>query len=123
MKLLRVVFIFCCSISWSVHGDVALNQEKSDAINKTSAAPIPVVKKEQGKDTYEQFCVVCHKDGLAGAPRFRNEEDWQPRLAKKKIEDLLRSSKTGLNAMPMKGSCIQCSDEDLKAAITYMLPK
>jgi cytochrome c5 len=36
---------------------------------------------------------------------------------------LVASSIKGLNAMPAKGTCFKCMDEDLKAAISYMLPK
>lgn len=80
-------------------------------------------KKEQGKETYEHYCSVCHRDGLAGAPRFRNEHDWKSRLAGRKLNDLVASSIKGMNAMPAKGTCIKCSDDDLKDAIAYMLPK
>jgi len=80
-------------------------------------------KTEPGEETYQQYCIVCHRDGLAGAPKFRNEQDWKPRLAGKTLDDLLASSIKGLNAMPAKGTCIKCSDDDLRAAISYMLPK
>lgn len=86
----------------------------------TVAAP---AKKEPGEETYEQYCIVCHKDGLAGAPKFRNEQDWKPRIAGRTLDDLVASSIKGLNAMPTKGTCFKCSEDDLKAAISYMLPR
>lgn len=83
-----------------------------------------VAKKESpGQAIYEQYCVICHRDGLAGAPKFQNKDDWQARLDAKKLEGLLNSVKNGLNAMPAMGTCVDCSDEDLKQAIQYMLPK
>lgn len=91
------------------------NQAKSD--NKATS------DEESGQETYERYCVVCHKDGLAGAPRFRNEQDWKPRLTGRTLDDLVASSLKGLNAMPAKGTCIKCNEDDLKAAISYMLPK
>lgn len=78
---------------------------------------------EPGQEIYERYCVVCHKDGLAGAPRFRNEQDWKPRLVGRKLDDLVASSLKGFNAMPAKGTCIKCNEDELKAAISYMLPK
>ncbi|WP_045094611.1 c-type cytochrome [Legionella fallonii] len=81
------------------------------------------VKKEVGKEVYEKHCIVCHRDGLAGAPKVQDEKDWKPRLAGRTIQDLVASSINGLNAMPAKGTCIECTDQDLKAAIQYMLPK
>lgn len=83
----------------------------------------PVTKKEPGQETFEQYCTVCHKEGLANAPKFRNEQDWKPRLVGRTLDDLVASSIKGLNAMPSKGTCLKCSDDDLKAAISYMLPK
>lgn len=80
-------------------------------------------EKPAGQATYDQFCVVCHKDGLAGSPKFRDEHDWKPRLTNRTIDDLLASAIKGVNAMPAKGTCTECSDEELKAAIQYMLPK
>ncbi|CAM2805903.1 cytochrome c5 [Legionella steigerwaltii] len=101
-------------------GEVAV-QGQAQADNK--AISNATTKKEPGQETYEQYCIVCHRDGLAGAPKFRNEQDWKPRLAGRKLNDLLASSIKGLNAMPAKGTCIKCNDDDLKAAISYMLPK
>ncbi|MFJ1269501.1 cytochrome c5 family protein [Legionella lytica] len=95
-------------------------QGQSGSEQKALATP---AKKEPGEETYEQYCIVCHKDGLAGAPKFRNEQDWKPRLTGRTLEDLVASSIKGLNAMPTKGTCFKCSEDDLSAAISYMLPK
>lgn len=81
------------------------------------------VKKERAQEAYMHYCIVCHQGGLAGAPKLRDKEDWKPRLAGRTLDDLVASSIKGLNAMPAKGTCIKCSDEDLKAAIAYMLPR
>lgn len=81
------------------------------------------VKKEPGQEIYEQFCVTCHRDGVAGAPKFR-DASWKPRLtANKDVAGLTASAIKGINAMPPKGTCVDCSEEDLKNAIQYMLPK
>jgi cytochrome c5 len=67
--------------------------------------------------------MVCHRDGVAGAPKFRNAEEWGLRSSKKNIEALTASAIKGLNAMPAKGTCQDCSDADIKAAIQYMVPQ
>ncbi len=81
------------------------------------------VQAEPGQETYEQYCVICHRDGVAGAPKFRDAADWEPRLVGKDINALLAIVLKGLNAMPVKGSCIECNEAELKAAIEYMVPK
>jgi cytochrome c5 len=78
---------------------------------------------EKGKETYDHFCIICHQDGLAGAPKFRNSEEWAPRIEGKKIEELVVIVTNGLNSMPPQGTCSECSEEDLRAAIEYMLPR
>ena len=81
------------------------------------------VKKNSGQAIYEQYCVVCHREGVAGAPKFQDAADWKSRLAKQNIDSLTASAIKGLNAMPAKGTCQECSDADIKAAIEYMVPQ
>lgn len=76
-----------------------------------------------GKATYDQYCSVCHASGLAGAPKFRNPEEWNPRLTSHGIEGLVHHSMEGVNGvMPPKGTCMNCTEKQLKDAIEYMLP-
>lgn len=106
-------------------GKVNVEEEAADKAKtiEDSQTQVVVQKEVPGKAIYDQYCSVCHRDGLAGAPKFENKEDWQARLSAKKLDGLLTSAKNGLNAMPAKGTCMDCSDEDLKIAIQYMLPK
>lgn len=134
MKWFVVVLLSCCSLVLYASDDMERQetQLRIQPVGQVSVQNEPnaetkilasVAKKEPGQETYEQYCTVCHKEGLAGAPKFRNEQDWKPRLVGRTLEDLVASSIKGLNAMPTKGTCLKCSDDDLKAAISYMLPK
>ncbi|GAB0153114.1 MULTISPECIES: cytochrome c5 family protein [Marinobacterium] len=73
-----------------------------------------------GEELYKTKCSVCHATGVAGAPKFGDAAAWAPR-AEKGIDALLATSLTGINAMPPKGTCMDCSDEEMKSAIQYML--
>jgi len=73
-----------------------------------------------GESLYGTFCVACHSIGVAGAPKFGSADDWAPRLAKGK-DSLLSNALNGLNAMPPRGTCGDCSDEEIEEAIEYML--
>lgn len=95
----------------------------SNGLPTTPAVQQTAVKKNVGQAIYDQYCIVCHRDGLAGAPKFRDTVDWKLRLAKQNIDSLLSSVLKGLNAMPAKGTCQECSETDLKAAIKYMVPQ
>jgi cytochrome c5 len=73
-----------------------------------------------GEELYKTKCSVCHANGVAGAPKFGDAAAWAPR-AEKGIDALVATSITGINAMPPKGTCMDCSEDEMKAAIQYML--
>lgn len=70
-------------------------------------------------DKYNKSCAVCHNAGAAGAPKTGDADAWAP-LMEKGMDALVQSVKNGLNAMPPKGMCFDCSDEDYAALIEYM---
>ena len=70
-------------------------------------------------DKYNKSCAVCHAQGVAGAPKTGDAAAWAPRM-EKGMEALVASVNKGLNAMPPKGMCFDCSDEEYAALITYM---
>ena len=72
-----------------------------------------------GEEIYNKFCTACHSVGVAGAPKFGNAGDWAPRIAKG-YETLLSNAINGINAMPPRGTCANCSDQELQSAIEYM---
>jgi len=74
---------------------------------------------EPDMDKYNKSCAVCHTTGAANAPKTGDAAAWEPRLAKG-MDALVASVSSGLNAMPPKGMCFDCSDEDYKALIEYM---
>lgn len=70
---------------------------------------------------YSQTCANCHDAGVAEAPVLGNAEDWAPRM-EKGMETLYESAIDGLPpAMPAKGTCFNCSEEELKALVDYMV--
>lgn len=68
---------------------------------------------------YDKSCKVCHATGAAGAPKTGDAEAWAPSMAKG-MDVLVQSVNNGLNAMPPKGMCFDCTDADYAALITYM---
>ena len=73
-----------------------------------------------GQSTYNEACISCHNPGISGAPRLGDTDAWQARIAKGR-QTLVNSTINGLNSMPAKGMCWQCSDEDLGHAVDYIL--
>lgn len=87
-----------------------------------AAAPAPVAAAgpKSGKDVYTGFCTTCHGAGVMGAPKYGTAADWAPRVTKGK-DTLYTHAISGFNAMPPKGMCAACSDDEIKAAVDYML--
>ena len=57
--------------------------------------------------------------GVLGAPKKGDTAAWDERLAKG-MDATLKNALNGLNAMPPKGNCANCSDDEILAAIKYM---
>lgn len=87
-----------------------------------SGLPAVKLSAKAGEERYKSTCAVCHETGVGGAPKFRNEADWKPRTAAG-IDQMLQIAIQGKGAMPPKGTCMQCSDEELRMAIEYMIPQ
>jgi cytochrome c5 len=68
-----------------------------------------------------QYCNVCHLTGWNGAPLSGDATDWQPRLSTG-FDSLLKNARQGINNMPPMGTCQDCTDAELEAAIRKMLP-
>jgi cytochrome c5 len=73
-----------------------------------------------GQKIYQASCQACHVAGVAGAPKLGDKEAWAPRIAKGN-DAMFLSVKNGLNVMPPKGTCMSCSDDELRAAMEYMV--
>lgn len=69
---------------------------------------------------YQRSCMMCHARLGTGAPLTGNAAEWSRRKAQGGIENLLNSTKRGINAMPAMGLCADCSDDQLIALIAFM---
>jgi c(7)-type cytochrome triheme protein len=76
---------------------------------------------DSGKDIYTKTCGVCHAAGIAGAPRYGNAADWQPRIAAGMARLYTSALKGTPKGMPAKGGTLAASDAEVKAAVDYML--
>ncbi|RMH62106.1 MAG: cytochrome c5 family protein [Calditrichaeota bacterium] len=80
---------------------------------------------KNGEKVFNKICFACHKDGVAGAAAITNKKRWQEN-ADKGLENLMTNIKKGIvngkyGTMPPRGGCTDCTDEDLKDAILYMI--
>jgi len=69
---------------------------------------------------YTTNCQGCHSVGVADAPKTGDVAAWADRLTKG-IETVYANAINGIGAMPAKGLCMDCSDDEIIATIDYML--
>ncbi len=93
------------------------------------SAPAPVVAAapaaaRSGEDVYNTTCMACHMTGAAGAPKLGDAAVWAPRIAKG-MDALVQSAINGVpgTSMMAKGTCGDCSTDELKLAVEYMASK
>lgn len=101
-------------------GEVCLEGEQCG----TAAAPTQTASAgpRSGEEVFNAVCTACHSTGAAGAPMVGDTAAWAPRIDKG-METLISHAINGFNAMPAKGGCASCPDEEIKAAVEYMVGK
>jgi cytochrome c5 len=86
------------------------------AATETVAAAGP----RSGDEVYQAVCSACHSTGVAEAPKLGDKAAWSPRVAQG-LDGLVQVAISGKGAMPPRGGNPSVTDEELRAAIQYML--
>ena len=77
-----------------------------------------------GEGAYNKACKMCHGGGAMGAPITGKKADWEARIAKG-TETLENNAINGFRGfkgyMPPRGGSKKLSDDDVKAAVAFML--
>lgn len=107
------------------------------------------INASNGKDIFERYCTVCHAPSMApmfGSPAAHDIDAWNERkeiafnrikeenssvvdlnkdeIDKAVLKNLVQSAINGTDkGMPPMGTCMDCSEEDLKSAIEFMSSK
>jgi cytochrome c5 len=100
---------------------------ESAAPIKEAAPALAAVEQESsisGEEIYKATCFACHGMGVAGAPKIGDKAAWEARIAKGN-EVLHTSAIKGIQSttgvMPPKGGNFSLSDDEVKAAVDYMV--
>lgn len=72
------------------------------------------------EELYTSVCAACHTSGALGAPKIGDAADWSARMGKG-LDQVIANAINGVNAMPAKGTCGTCSDDDITNAVQYMV--
>ena len=112
----QLIFLFCLSNTIVAWGATHHPQEFLKQISGSH---------DEGEKIVQHYCVNCHAFRpliSLGAPRIGQSVDWKPRI-KRGLDVLFKHTDEGLNAMPARGGCFECSDAQLMLAILSMLPE
>ena len=92
------------------------------AASAPAPAPASAADLAQGEKIYGATCLACHGAGVMGAPKFADKAAWQPRIAKGTAA-LYTSAMDGVRMMPAKGGNMMLKEDEVKAAVDYMVSK
>ncbi len=103
----------------------AAEAAKAEAAPAPAADPAPTAAPAQvaksGESIYNTKCMACHMTGAAGAPKLDDKANWEARIAKGQ-DALYQSALNGTTkGMPPRGTCMDCSDDELKATVDWMV--
>ena len=77
-----------------------------------------------GQAVYEAHCANCHSGGFGGfftgAPKVGKKKHWKE-LIPKGVDELTANTINGVGEMVARGQCETCSDENIRAAVEYMV--
>lgn len=86
-----------------------------------AAAPAkPQASAADGKAVYDQTCVACHMQSVAGSPKLGDKAAWAPRI-QQGMDTLVQSALKGKGAMPPKGGNASLTEAQVRAAVEFMV--
>ena len=97
-----------------------VGEVRIDTSTQVASAEIVETAVRSGEEIYNSKCAGCHTSGVMGSPKFASLEDWAPRVGLG-LEKLTLSAIAGKGGMPAKGTCMDCTNNDIKITVQYML--
>jgi cytochrome c5 len=105
-------------------GAVRSGDEGAAALAEAQAAAAAATVQEEvvvdGPAVYASLCSACHDSGVSDAP-IKGSELMAARLEEKGLEALVQNAINGLNVMPPRGGNPALTDEQIQAAVEFML--
>jgi cytochrome c5 len=71
-------------------------------------------------EIYQTKCFSCHNTGVGGAPKVGDQAAWAPRV-EKGMDVLFKNAWEGFNAMPPRGICMDCTEEEMRETVEWMV--
>ncbi len=101
-------------------GNVCVEGEQCAATVAVAASAAAGGEARSGEAVYNTACTACHSSGAGGAPVVGDAGAWSDRIAQGS-DTLYLHAIEGLNGMPAMGLCMDCSEDEIKLAVDYMV--
>ena len=129
LSIALAVILIAVVVPFSMSG-----KGKSDAVSnaddvESRIAPVAKIELQagggdggvkDGKTVYNTVCAGCHGAGVMGAPKFGDKAAWAGRLGQG-MATLNNHAINGIRGMPARGGASSLSDDEVKAAVQYMV--
>lgn len=126
-KLLTVLLSTCLFVSVAqaakdTNDEISERIKPVGSVHKAGAASASAASAgpRSGGDVYNTFCLACHSVGVMGAPKKGDAAGWAPRM-EAGLDAVVANAINGIGGMPPKGTCGDCSDDEIKAAVEFMI--
>lgn len=90
------------------------------AARASAMAPTAPTSATPGRATFDLACAPCHRTGVLNSPRIDDPAAWTARLAQG-VAALQASAIGGKGGMPPKGANPNLSDDEVRAAVEYIV--
>ncbi len=97
-----------------------VGEVRVDTSTMVASAESTETAERSGEEIYNSKCAGCHNSGVMGAPKYAALADWSSRIDLG-LDKLTASAIAGKGGMPARGTCMDCSDNEIKVTVQYML--
>lgn len=126
------------SVGTAVDSAIEAGEDMTSAAAEKSASVVAAVSTaatdtkpetadaSEGQSIYQNSCNACHGAGVAGSPKIGDKAAWGARIAQGNavlIEHAIKGYQGEKGYMPPKGGFMNLSDDQVSAAVLYMVSK
>ena len=97
-----------------------VGEVRVDTSTMVASAESTETSERSGEEIYNNKCAGCHNSGIMGAPKYTALADWSSRIDLG-LDKLTASAIAGKGGMPARGTCMDCTDNEIKVTVQYML--
>ncbi len=116
----RIAAVGTLNIMTSDEAAAAAAEQAAQESSQVAAGPV------DGEAVYNGICTACHTSGVAGSPKVGDSTAWADRISQGMdvmVGNAIKGFQGKTGVMPPKGGNPSLSDEEITAAVQYMVDK